>query len=75
MDWTQALVIILSLFTFCGGGFMFLISKIDKVCNDLTKEIQKNREDILWIKWRIDPHEHHHWKSLEDDGKENKKGD
>lgn len=29
-----------------------------KVRTDLFSEIQKNREELLWIKFRLDPHEH-----------------
>ena len=82
MDWTQTLVIIISMIAFCGGGFLFLLGKIDNLGKDVRKEIQdvktelkneiqKNREDILYIKFRLDPNEHYHWKSLEEDSKEN----
>ena len=46
MDWTQTLTIIISMLAFIGGAFLFLNSKIDKLSNDLTKEIQDVRNDL-----------------------------
>jgi len=76
MEWTQVFVI-LGVFI---GGFLYLASKIDGVNKDLSNQIQKNREaiqknreEILWIKFRLDPNEHPKWKEedLEEDLKEN----
>ena len=62
MDWTQVFVI-LGVFS---GMFLYLTSKIDGLRKDLTAEVQKNREEILWIKFRLDPNEHPEWKKPEE---------
>ena len=80
MDVVSVLTIILSVFGLNFVFFGYLLNKIDSGTKDLTDkiddvrkvlsgEIQKNREEIMWIKFRLDPHEHTHRK--EDDSKEN----
>jgi len=83
MEWTQVIVILgvfVGAFLYLANKIDSNSSKMDDIRNDLTgkvdalrndlsKEIQKNREEILWIKFRLDPHEHPQKK--EEEAKEN----
>lgn len=50
MDWTQSLTIILTILGICVGGFLYLSSKIDKIREDLYKEISNCRDDLSNIR-------------------------
>jgi len=69
MDVVSILTIILSVFGINLVFFVFLLNRMDSGMKELQKEIQKNREEIMWIKFRLDPHEHPYKK--DDDAKEN----
>jgi hypothetical protein len=73
MDWIQVLTIILSTMGLLIVFLVFILNRMDNgfsnLRNDLRSEIQqnridiqKNREEILWIKFRLDPNEHPEWK-------------
>ncbi len=70
---------VISICQIIGKKFDKMENKIDKINNEikaveekLTKEIQKNREDILWLKFRLDPYEHPKWdKEGHEEPKEN----
>ena len=65
MDVVSILTIILSVFGINLVFFVFLLSRMDSGMKELQKEIQKNREEIMWIKFRLDPHEHPYKKEEE----------
>lgn len=74
MEWTHVFVI-LGVFV---GAFLWIATlirenskELQQVRNDLFKEIHKNREEILWIKFRLDPNEHPQWRKKEEERKEN----
>ena len=69
MDVVSILTIILSVFGINLVFFVYLLNRMDSGFKELQKEIQKNREEIMWIKFRLDPHEHPHKK--DEDAKEN----
>lgn len=59
------LTIILSVFGINLVFFVYLLNRMGSNQKDLSKEIQKNREEIMWIKFRLDPHEHPYKKNEE----------
>lgn len=69
MDWTHVLTIILSTISIQLVFFIYLINPMDGGFKDLQKQIHDLKTEILWIKFRVDPHEHFHKK--EEDLKEN----
>ena len=69
MDVTAILTIILSIIGINMVFFIYLINRMDSGFRDLQKEINDLKAEILWIKFRLDPHEHHPKK--DDQAKEN----
>lgn len=80
MDVVSILTIILSVFGINLVFFVYLLNRMDagfreiqkqigEVRNELQKQLNDLKGEVLWIKFRLDPHEHPHKK--EEDAKDN----
>lgn len=49
MDWTQVFVILVAM----GGGFLFLLNKMESFKKDVETRLTQIEKDILWIKFQL----------------------
>lgn len=77
MDWIHVLTIILSFIGINTVFFVYLLTRMDngfremqKQIGDLQNQLIEMRLDIRWLKFRLDPHEHHN-PTKEEELKEN----